>query len=90
MFLKKGVIFVTNKKIIDFFTHKSYEEIATQDYKSNEEITEKYGDYLGNLMNHDSEKLRTLRSQIEFKTQQINQRMGTAKLRASRIAKLLS
>lgn len=59
--------------IIDFFTHRSYEDITAEDYKENDELARKYGVYVGCLMKKDSDKLRMLKAQLKFKCEQLEQ-----------------
>jgi hypothetical protein len=73
LFYKTGGINMGKSNIFDFITHKSFEEITTKDYKTNDELVGKHGLYVGCLKKSDSDKLRTLGSQLEFKRQQINQ-----------------
>lgn len=63
---------VKNTEIIDFFTHKSFEEITTKNYKQNDQLTKKYGVYLGCLRKTDSDRIRKIISELEFKCEQIN------------------
>ncbi|MCM3444242.1 hypothetical protein [Metabacillus halosaccharovorans] len=58
--------------IIDFFTQKSYAELSAKDFKKNDELTEKYGGYLGCLKKSDSDKLRAMRAELDFRCEQIN------------------
>lgn len=58
--------------ILDFFTRKSYEEITTSNFEQNDQLTEKYGVYLGCLNKIHTHNLRTLVSQMEFISEQIN------------------
>jgi len=47
-----------DSQVFDFFSKKSIQEISSQDYSKNDELTNKYGVYLGALTKQDSNKIR--------------------------------
>ncbi len=70
--IKWGEQRMKNTNIIDFFTKKPYTELSAKDYKKNDELTEKYGVYLGCLTKKDATMLRVMKSELDFKSEQIN------------------
>lgn len=61
-----------NSNIIDFFSRKSYTEITTRDYQINDELTKRFGTYLGCLKHQDSKALRDISAELDFKREQID------------------
>jgi len=61
-----------NSKVFDFFTKKSIQEISSQNYSKNDELTNHYGVYLGALTKQDSHKIRNLILQLDYINEQIN------------------
>ncbi len=62
-----------NSNVVDFFSKQSYSEITTKKSHNNDELTEKFGVYLGCLMKKDTIAIRNLIGELEFKSEQINQ-----------------
>ncbi len=61
-----------NTNIIDIFTQRPYAELSAKDYQKNDELTVKYGVYMGCLKKSDSDKLREMRAELDFRCEQIN------------------
>jgi hypothetical protein len=62
-----------SSNVVDFFSRQSYLDITTKDSKANDDLTEKYGVYLGCLMKKDAKLFRNIMGELDFKRQQINQ-----------------
>ncbi|WP_391206732.1 hypothetical protein [Psychrobacillus sp. L4] len=61
-----------NLNVIDFFSRQTHEKLVKKDSSSMDEWTEKYGVYLGCLMEQDTKVFRNFTAILEFKMQQIN------------------
>lgn len=62
-----------NSNIVDFFTGQSYEKVVGKNSRSNDDIADKYGVYLGVLKQQDTKEIRELIDALNFKQEQVNQ-----------------
>ncbi|TSI05122.1 hypothetical protein [Lysinibacillus sp. BW-2-10] len=59
--------------VIDFFSKKTYSEIASKDWQKNDKMTNQFGIYLGCFGGNDTKIIRNLSDELNMKRIQIEQ-----------------